>query len=216
MMDISPGRSVDDTRPAPRLVLASGSPRRKELLETIGVKFEIISSDIDESVSITDPKEVVEQLALAKARAVAETLVGQQRAVVLGADTLVILDDRILGKPESRASAFEMLKSLSGRAHKVYTGVAVVEADENFGPASNSEAIHCVSTVVFREIADAEIQYYVATDEPMDKAGAYALQGMASAFVAKVDGCYTNIIGLPVPDTISLLRRHDVRVLGLP
>ncbi len=197
--------------PVVRLVLASGSPRRRELLQLLGLEFEVIPADIDERTTLSDPVEVVVGLAQAKAQAVAQSLPDDGgRCLVLGADTIVVLGDKILGKPESREEAFQMLTRLSGRSHKVYTGVSVLDS------AGSGESIWCESQVFFRVLEEREIRYYVSTDEPMDKAGAYALQGIASGFVEKVDGCYTNIIGLPVPDTISLLRRHDVRVLGMP
>lgn len=206
-------QSAHNTSSVPRyrVVLASGSPRRRELLQTMEVEFEVIAGDIDETTSCTDPVQVVTALALEKAQAVAGSLSDDgRRRIVLGADTIVVLGDNILGKPTSRENAFQMLSALSGRTHEVYTGVALIDSQ------AESESIFCASKVVFRLLDEAEIRYYVSTDEPMDKAGSYALQGMASAFVEKVDGCYTNIIGLPVPDTISLLRRHGVRVLGMP
>lgn len=194
-----------------RLVLASGSPRRKELLENLGARPEIIPGNIDEQTDLKDPVKVVEFLSLEKARAVVQQLgADKQPCVVLGADTIVVLGDRILGKPTSAKDAADMLMALSGKQHQVYTGVSLVTS------AGLSESFVCCSNVCFRQLSTAEVEHYVATGEPMDKAGAYALQGIASAFVEKVEGCYTNIIGLPLPDTISLLRRHGVRVLGMP
>lgn len=192
-------------------VLASGSPRRKQLLENLGASLEVIPGDLDENTPLTDPEAVVRHLAQEKASLVARALPEEKKPfVVLGADTIVVLGKQILGKPQSHQEAFDMLMSLSGKEHQVYTGVCVIDS------SGSLDCTVCVSRVFFRKLEEKEVEYYVATEEPMDKAGAYALQGIASAFVEKVDGCYTNIIGLPVPDTITLLRRHGVKLLGIP
>lgn len=203
--------SADGNSRLVRLVLASGSPRRKALLESLGARPEIVPGNLDEHTELRDPSRVVEFLSLEKARAVAADLPADKHpCVVLGADTIVVLGERILGKPDTRKDAYDMLMTLSGKQHQVYTGVSLVDS------SGVSESLVCVSNVYFRTLHPQEVECYVATDEPMDKAGAYALQGIAAAFVEKVEGCYTNIIGLPLPDTISLLRRHGVRVLGMP
>ena len=198
-------------RNAPRVVLASGSPRRLELLQNLGLQFTVQSSDVDEYTAEQDPAAVVVLLSLAKARAVADKLKqsSAEPALVLGADTIVVLGAEILGKPTSTQNAYEMLMSLSGKEHKVYTGVSIVEV-----PGGVEESIFQASSVFFRKLSAEEARFYAESGEPMDKAGAYALQGIASAFVEKVDGCYSNIIGLPVPATVRLLRRHGVRVMG--
>ena len=180
-----------------RLVLASASPRRAELLREIGVPFEIIPSEIEEAWPPGTPRDTVTALALTKARSVAMR-VGS--AVVLGADTVVVLDGRVLGKPVSSEEARRMLRELRGRQHEVVTGVAVVEA-----PAGRETATAVVTRVVMREYSEAEIEAYVATGEPFDKGGAYAIQGAGGALVEKVEGCYTNVVGLPLTTTRRLL-----------
>lgn len=198
----------------PKLVLASQSPRRVELLKLLGLQFDTIPSDIDESTELTDPIEVVKFLATAKAQLVASQLAKNgtpQAVLVLGADTIVVLGTKILGKPTSRDDAYRMLESMSGQAHKVYTGVAI--ADLRTGDVI---ADYACSDVVFRNVTPDEIAAYVQTDEPLDKAGSYAVQGAASAFIDKIVGCYTNIIGLPTPLTVRMLRGLGLQVLGLP
>lgn len=181
-----------------RLILASRSPRRAELLREIGVPFEVIPSEIEEVWPPGTPRDAVTALALAKCRSVAERLVVP--AVVLGADTAVVLDGRVLGKPVSPEEARRMLRELRGRQHEVVTGVAVVEA-----PAGREAATAVVTRVLMREYSEAEIGTYVATGEPFDKAGAYAIQGTGGALVARVEGCYTNVVGLPLTTTRRLL-----------
>ena len=185
-----------------RLVLASLSPRRAELLRRLGVPFEVIPSEIEEAWPPGTPREGVTALALAKARSVA-LHVGT--AVVLGADTGVVLDGRVLGKPDSPEGARRMLRELRGRQHEVITGVAVVEA-----PTGRETATAVVTRVLMREYREAEIEAYVATGEPFDKAGAYAIQGAGGALVAKVEGCYTNVVGLPLTTTRRLLEECGV------
>ena len=190
-----------------RLILASGSPRRRELLDGLGLDFLVRPVDLDESVlEGEDPVAYVGRLADAKARA---------RAVpdelVLAADTIVVLDGRILGKPTDPADARSMLRSIAGRRHEVLTGVAVHAAGEE-----RTEAGVERSLVRIGEISDAEIDWYVDTEEPLDKAGSYAIQGLGALFVEVVDGNYTNVVGLPLPLTRRLFRRlgHDLLEFG--
>jgi septum formation protein len=188
-----------------RLILASASPRRRELLAALGLAFEVVPSGVDEAGFTGRPAAALAvELALAKARDVAA---GQgPGALVLGADTLVVLDGQPFGKPASPADARRMLAALSGRAHEVVTGVALVEA------GSGREATAAVvSQVVMRPYGAADIDAYLATGEPFDKAGAYAVQGEGSRLVARVDGCYRNVVGLPVTTTARLLRELGVR-----
>jgi septum formation protein len=190
---------------ARRLVLASASPRRRELLWALGLAYEVVPSLVDEDGPARGcAREVAARLALAKAEAVAAACPGR---VVLGADTLVVLgdapDETVLGKPVSSEDASRMLSSLSGRAHRVVTGIAVVAR----GLAEVEDRIEVVSTrVVFRRLSADEVFDYVATGEPMDKAGAYAIQGGAAAFVERVEGDYYNVVGLGLEATIKLLR----------
>ncbi len=198
-----------------RLVLASQSPRRLELLQSLGLKFDCIPSHVDEKTPLADPGEIVLALSRAKAEEVALALKesGKESAgdlVVLGADTIVVLGADILNKPASREDAYSMLSRLSGKCHQVYTGVTLVKLSD----FSHLEGFE-VSRVVFRSLDPREIEAYIDTGEPMDKAGAYALQGTASCFVEAIEGCYTNIIGLPVPLTTALLRQAGISVLGL-
>jgi septum formation protein len=181
-------------------VLASASPRRRELLAGLGLPFEVMASQVDEARFAEQPAAALATaLALAKARDVAARLA--PGAVVLGADTLVVLDGRPFGKPVSPADARRMLAALSGRAHEVVTGVAVVEAG-----TGREAGTAVVSRVMMRPYGAAEIDAYVATGEPLDKAGAYAVQGEGSRLVAGVQGCYRNVVGLPVTTVAGLLR----------
>lgn len=173
-----------------RVILASGSPRRREILKDMGIEFEIDVPDVDETVEGT-PEEMVCLLAERKARAVADK---RKEGLIVAADTLVALEGRALGKPADDEEARRMLRSLSGRAHDVYTGVCVIRI------AENDLEIMCTSArteVRFRHLTDAEIDAYVATGEPRDKAGAYAIQGGAGAFVEGYEGSRSNVIGLP-------------------
>ena len=188
--------------PQPPLVLASASPRRRELLARAGVRFEVVPSGVLEQPRPGEaPRSLALRLACEKALDVARRLPASPRRLVLGADTIVVLDDAILGKPADRDQAVEMLRRLVGRTHRVLTAVAVVATDR-LEPCSV-----CVeSTVVMRGAAEAELRAYVATGEPLDKAGAYAAQGEGRRFVARIDGSETNVIGLPIEETLSLLR----------
>lgn len=186
-----------------RLVLASGSPRRKELLEGLGLAFEVRPVDLDESpLDGERPLPHVQRLAQSKAEARAEP--GE---LVLAADTIVVLDDRILGKPTDPADAREMLRAIAGRRHEVLTGVAV-----HLPAEGRTEVAVDRSAVRIAEMSTAEIAWYVATGEPLDKAGSYAIQGLGALFVEEVDGNYTNVVGLPLPLTRRLVHRlgHDL------
>lgn len=186
----------------PVLCLASASPRRRDLLASIGVAFNVRPVEIDETPQRDEaPATYVIRLAREKARAGA----GISSLPVLGADTAVVRDGVILGKPESREHAAAMLRSLSGRDHEVLTAVAVS------GPAGLLEA--CVATrVVMREIGNNEIAAYWSTGEPVDKAGGYAIQGLAAVFVKRIEGSYSAVVGLPLFETAALLARQGVPV----
>ena len=181
------------------LILASASPRRRELLAQLGVPFTVIPANIDESLLPNElPQAYTTRLAHAKAQHIAQQF---PTAVVLGADSVVVLGQQILGKPRDIAEARHMLTCLSGREHRVLTGVAVLYAAQHF------VGLDAVSTLVrFRPLSSSDIESYLATGEPMDKAGAYAIQGAAAAFVASWDGCYTNVVGLPLRRTATLLQ----------
>jgi septum formation protein len=179
------------------LVLASASPRRQDLLRAAGICFEVQPAHINEDPRSNETvKECAERLAREKALAVAQV---RPHDVVLGADTLVAIDGQILGKPVDRADAIRMLRMLSGREHQVITGVCVVA---NGQPRTTSEA----TKVTMSEITEQEITDYVATGEPMDKAGAYAIQRIASRWIPRIEGDYSNVVGLPVALVWRLLR----------
>jgi septum formation protein len=184
------------------LVLASASPRRRELLARAGVAFEALPAEIDESLLAGEtPEAHVERLAREKALAVARRVGPAPARLVLGSDTVVVLDGKVLGKPRDAAHAETLLARLAGRAHVVLTGVAIVASD---GGAVESFVV--ASRVTLRAASADEIRAYVATGEPLDKAGAYALQGEGRRFVAAVEGSETNVIGLPLDETLALLR----------
>jgi len=179
------------------LILASASPRRKELLEQVGIKFSVIPSNVDESKLVLEgePYEKAEVSALIKARDVAGKL---KEGLVLGADTIVVLDGKIYGKPVDAQHSYEMLKSLSGKCHQVITGVALVDAATGFYLTGHEK-----TDVYFSCIQDDEIRQYIDSGEYMGKAGSYAIQGKGALFVEKINGCYSNVVGLP----ISLLKK---------
>ena len=179
------------------LVLASASPRRQELLRNAGISFEVQPAHIPEDpLPGEQAKDCAERLAREKALAIAKE---RPQDVVLGADTVVVVDGRILGKPLDAADAARMLRMLSGREHQVITGVCLV-AGGQWSVASES------TSVAFSEITDKEIADYVATGEPMDKAGAYAIQGIASRWIPRIEGDYSNVVGLPVALVWRMLR----------
>ena len=178
------------------LILASGSPRRRELLARMGYTFEICTPDVDEHVA-GHAREIVHTLAGRKARAAAAHY---EDGVIIASDTLVSLDGVPLGKPADEREAHEMLAALSGREHEVFTGVCVLDAK-----TGQSETRTVRTGVTFRDITPEEIDAYIATGEPMDKAGAYAIQGGAAPFVSALDGEYENVVGFPVAEVREML-----------
>lgn len=174
-----------------RVILASASPRRRELLAQIGISFEVLVSEAEERTEETEPRKVVMALAREKARAVAEKL--SKEALVLGADTIVVLDGKILGKPHSVEEAREMLRSLSGRVHHVLTGVSGIYLPEGRELTFAEETEVWVDT-----LSDGEIEDYIASGEPFDKAGGYGIQGLFARHVTGIRGDYFNVVGLPV------------------
>lgn len=190
---------------APQLVLASGSPRRKQLLETWNVPFTLVASGVSEEVStLLTPPEMVKYLAISKAGAVARTL---ETGMVIGADTIVVLKDRILGKPANAQDAKHALRLLRGKWHQVISGVAVVEA-----PGQRVEVSAVTTRVHMGDYTDREIDEYVATGEPLDKAGSYAIQGLGEALVKAIEGCYNNVIGFPLCELAVLLHKAGVNL----
>ena len=194
----APGAGGEVALAAADLVLASASPRRRDLLAGIGVRFAVVPAQLDETPEAGEqPRDYVARLALAKARAVA---VGVSDGLpVLGADTTVVCDDRLLGKPADEAEAVAMLMTLSGRTHQVLTAVALVR-----GAAATGVVVE--TAVSFRELSVAECRAYWRSGEPADKAGGYGLQGLGGIFVTRIEGSYSGVVGLPVAETYTLLR----------
>ena len=184
------------------LVLASGSPRRRQLLEKAGVAFEILPADIPEEQSPQEsPSDFARRLAVEKARAVADRLPESSDRLVLGADTIVVIDGEVLGKPSDAAHADRLLSQLLGRTHDVITAVAIVDRRSR-----RIWQLQVESSVSMRTASDAEREAYVATGEGLDKAGAYAVQGEGRRFIERIVGSESNVIGLPVQETLALLR----------
>ena len=191
------------TTTAPRIILASQSPRRRYLLQQAGLTFSVIPASFDEnSVEVSEPAAYVKTLAEAKAGEVADQYPDNW---VIGADTIVTIDRSILGKPASSDEAREMLIRLSGQSHFVYTGYAIVCKN-----ASTCVSNSVRTTVVFKNLSDDEIDWYIQTGEPFDKAGAYAIQGLGTFLVRRINGSYTNVVGLPVCEVIETLLELDV------
>ena len=186
-----------------QLILASQSPRRREILENLGLSFRVVTADVDETCTEQDPRRYVEELALRKGQAVLARLSAEQainkETVILAADTVVAAEGEILGKPRGREDAEHMLRLLSGRTHQVISGIALLTADRI---AVASE----VTGVRVSPLTQSEIDFYVSSDEPYDKAGGYAVQGLASLFIDGLDGDYFNVVGLPVKRFHDLLR----------
>lgn len=192
------------------LFLASASPRRRELMAQIAVPCVTQIASIDENPLPAEPAAAyVERLAREKARAGLLALGGRKDAVVLGADTAVVLDGRILGKPEDFAESRAMLQALSGRSHQVMTAVALVSGDREAARVVSSE-------VSFRPISEAEIEAYWASGEPCDKAGSYGIQGLAAVFVNRLQGSYSAVVGLPLCETAELLGEFGIACWQLP
>lgn len=191
---------------SPLIYLASRSPRRQELLRQIGVHFELLPVDVDESLHADEnPETYARRLALDKARAGRALVAHGRRLPVLGADTAVVVNGRILGKPADRAQALEMLQLLSGNTHRVISAVAVKGEQEKLRV--------CTSNVTFRTLSTAECQAYWETQEPVDKAGAYAIQGLAALFVTRMEGSYSGVMGLPLFETGALLEESGISLL---
>lgn len=221
-----------------KIILASGSPRRKELLEQAGYRFIIEVSDADENIQAEFPGTLVEELSHRKAGAVAahylrpaqncqpagalaggtaKTVASENvpsaagetasddAVTLIGADTVVVLDGKVLGKPDGEEGAVRMLRALSGRSHQVYTGVSLLLIRD--GVLTAEEKFHVCTDVTMREMTEEEIRRYVATGEPMDKAGAYGIQGKAAVFISGICGDYYNVVGLPICELTTRLRR---------
>ena len=187
-----------------KIILASASPRRKELLAQIGFTFEVITSDAEEITKSSQPQQMVEELSMLKAKDVLQKLSKEEQAgaIIIGADTVVSCDGKVLGKPRDKQHAFEMLSLLQGRAHYVYTGVTLIRPTEDCQVTStdgyNSITFHEATAVHVYPMSEEEIWNYIETGEPMDKAGSYGIQGGFAAFIKGIEGDYFNVVGLPI------------------
>jgi septum formation protein len=188
-----------------KLILASSSPRRAEILRDAGIPFEIRAANVEEtSLPNETALNMVARLAESKACAVAESLDPKIPAIVIGADTAVELDGKIFGKPRDVEDACEMLASLSGRAHNVHTGICALRLPEKITKSAVES-----TAVTFAPLDPTEIESYVASGEPFDKAGGYAIQGLAGRYIPRIEGCYFNVVGLPLARLYALLRELD-------
>ena len=190
------------------IILASGSPRRKEILSELGAEIKIITADVDENSNETDPEKLAQELAQKKGLAVYQKLLAQNAlelsCPIISADTIVFCDDEIMGKPKDRADAYRMLKKLSGKAHTVTTGICIVK--DGIPHSSFSTTKVFVDT-----LTDDEINAYINSGDPFDKAGSYGIQGIFSKHVSKIEGCYFNVVGLPV----NALSKLFMNVMGV-
>lgn len=186
-----------------KLILASASPRRQELLAQLGLQFEVSIPSVPESKG-RDPIMAAEQAALSKASEIAGKI---EDAVVIGADTVVVVDDEILGKPRSASEAVKMLKKLSGRTHRVITGMAVVDS------TGRRVVDHDITFVVFRSLSEEEIRAYVDSGEGLDKAGSYGIQGLGALFIPRIEGSYSNVVGLPLAKLDEMLKHFGISIL---
>jgi len=186
-----------------KMILASASPRRAEILRNAGIQFEVRATDVDESrLADEAPGDYIRRLALAKAlSAAAEYRDTGQEALILSADTVVVVDADVLGKPVSQDDARSMLQRLSGRVHEVHTGLALLRSS-----GAEQRVVEEITRVHFAPLTDREIEDYIATGEPFDKAGAYGIQGKGGRYVTRIEGCYFNVMGLPLARLWSLLR----------
>ncbi|MBI2287673.1 MAG: septum formation inhibitor Maf [Chloroflexi bacterium] len=189
-----------------KIILASASPRRKELLEKVGLKFEVDPSNYEEvGQPGLEPHELARKISLGKAEAVASK---HKNAIVIAADTFIVADGKVLGKPHTQKRAREMLAAISGKSHSVITGFSIIDT------ATNKTVSKSVETKVYiRKLTPAEIDAYVASKEPLDKAGAYAIQGLGVVLVEKIEGDYSNVIGLPLSALAEALKEFGIKIL---
>jgi septum formation protein len=203
--------SIMDTANLRRIILASTSPRRRELVASLAIPFEVVPSHAEESFEASlSPEQIVMELAGRKAEAVYRELdsSADRNAVIVGSDTIVVRDREVLGKPKDTQEAADMLRSLQGRAHVVYTGVACIDA-----LTGRRHVDYRATTVRMKALTEAEIQAYARSGEGLDKAGAYAIQGLGATIVTGIEGCYFNVVGLPVSLLVDMLKDFDIQVL---
>ena len=193
--------------PQKKLILASASPRRSDLLKILGLEFDVIPSEIDENLDENAfSNELIEKLALEKVEDVEKRV--NCPAIIIGSDTVVVVDNIILGKPEDKDDAYRMLRMLSGKTHQVISAIAIKDTE-----TGKTLTDSVVSNVTFKDLTDLEIQNYVATGEPSDKAGAYAIQGKASIFISSICGCYSNIVGISTFKLAEMLKEFEITIL---
>jgi septum formation protein len=186
-----------------RIILASKSPRRKKILEQVGLDFDVVVSDFDEAkLKFKTPQEMVENLSFEKAKLIAKKY---PSAIVIGADTTVIFKNEIIGKPKSKEDAVRILKLLSGNTHEIVTGFTVIKGKKSI-------TRHVISRVKFKKLTEAEIKAYVATGEPMDKAGGYGIQERGGLFIESIDGDYFNVVGLPIFAVAEALKEFGIDI----
>ena len=186
-----------------RFILASASPRRSELLAQVGIQFQVIKSEIEEIITDVEPDQVVIKLSRQKAQDVYNNLINRKDVVIIGADTIVYNDTKILGKPRDEDEAFKMLSALSGKSHYVYTGVTLIINGEIISFAEKTR-------VDIYSMTQNQIREYIKTKEPIDKAGAYAIQGLFAAYIKGIEGDYNNVVGLPVGRICQELKHRKV------
>ena len=193
-----------------KIILASGSPRRKEILEQVGIEFSVITSNDEEVIQKSSPEEIVEELATRKACSVASDM--EEGTIVIGADTMVAIDGQVMGKPKDEGNAKDMIRKLQGKKHQVYTGVCAVVKEAG----KEDRLIHFVEAthVWVHSMTEAQIDAYVATGEPLDKAGAYGIQGKFAVYIEKIEGDYLNIVGFPVSKLYERLLEEGIDLLS--
>ena len=197
-----------------RIILASASPRRRELLSRVGIDFEIITSNIEEMTTEYEPDKVVKELSYIKAEDVLKEVIkknkysGERAMIVIGADTVVSNDGHIMGKPKSDTEAFDMIHSIQGGTHQVYTGVTIILYYLETKKTRSKSFAECTNVTVF-PMTDSEISNYISTGDCMDKAGAYGIQGAFGVFVEKIDGDYNNVVGLPIARLYQEIKNFD-------
>ena len=189
-----------------KIILASASPRRKELMTMAGLTFDVIVSDCEENISYESPEDMVKKLSLLKAKDVADKIrqTETEPHLVIGSDTIVFFQNQILGKPKNEEDAFNMLKAMSGNIHTVYTGVTIIDTANN-----QTDTFYDETRVEFYDVTDEEIRNYIATGDPLDKAGSYGVQGRGCFLVKRIEGDYFTVVGLPIAHLLKELAKMD-------
>lgn len=185
-----------------KIILASQSPRRREIMKLVGIDFDVVISDCDENIEYDGPADMVEKLSYLKAKDVAGKLPESEEHLVIGSDTIVFFKGEVLGKPKDEKDAFNMLHEMAGNTHVVYTGVSVIDTK-----TGKTETFHEETEVEFYDVSDEEIRQYIATKDPLDKAGAYGVQGLGAFLVNGIKGDYFTVVGLPIAHLIQVLKK---------